>query len=103
MSEPLRSGSVSYGPRAFSQDAELAMGGDITRGCVELITNADDAYTGVGGSGKIIIEVEHRRSQPWKVVVRDRAKGMTAARSKVKPTRARRFEERGAAFDPFMK
>jgi hypothetical protein len=70
---------VSYGPRAFKQDASNAMKGDIVRGLIELITNADDAY-GDDAQGKIRIEVEHRRSTPWRVVVRDRAKGMRKAR-----------------------
>lgn len=70
---------VSYGPRAFKQDASNAMKGDIVRGLIELITNADDAY-GDDSQGKIRIEVEHRRSAPWKVIVRDRAKGMRKAR-----------------------
>ena len=30
--------------RSFTQDAELAMKGDILRGIVELVTNSDDAY-----------------------------------------------------------
>lgn len=70
---------VSYGPRAFKQDASNAMKGDIVRGLIELITNCDDAY-GDDAQGKIRIEVEHRRSAPWQVIVRDRAKGMRKAR-----------------------
>jgi hypothetical protein len=60
-----------------------AMRGDIVRGIIELITNSDDAYASLDevGSGrvpaKIIVEVEHRRNQPWKVVVRDRATGIS--------------------------
>lgn len=38
------SGTVTYTDRAFTQDADLAMAGDIMRGLVELITNCDDAY-----------------------------------------------------------
>jgi hypothetical protein len=70
---------VSYGPRAFKQDASNAMKGDIVRGLIELITNSDDAY-GNDAQGKIRIEVEHRRGKPWAIVVRDRAKGMRKAR-----------------------
>lgn len=51
------------------------MKGDIVRGLIELITNSDDAY-GDDAHGKIRIEVEHRRNKPWRVTVRDRAKGM---------------------------
>jgi hypothetical protein len=70
---------VSYGSRAFKQDASNAMKGDITRGLIELITNCDDAY-GDDPHGKIRLEVEHRRTSPWEVVVRDRAKGMRKSR-----------------------
>ena len=52
------------------------MRGDVVRGLIELITNSDDAY---GESrGKILIEVERRKGPkgPWKLTVRDRAKGM---------------------------
>jgi len=70
-------GHVTYGGRAFHQDATEAMGGDITRALIETITNSDDAYG--SKSGKIRIEVEHRRG-PWKVISRDRATGMTASR-----------------------
>lgn len=77
----MESGRVEYGPRAFHQDASSAMHGDIIRGLIELITNSDDAYAAAGGCttrnpGRITIEVEHRRGQPWRVVVRDRATGM---------------------------
>ena len=47
---------VTYGPRAFKQDATNAMKGDIVRGLIELITNADDAY-GEAQHGKIRVEV----------------------------------------------
>jgi hypothetical protein len=70
-------GRVIYGGRAFHQDATEAMGGDIVRALIETITNSDDAY--VDKPGKIRIEVEHRRG-PWKVITRDRATGMSAAR-----------------------
>jgi hypothetical protein len=56
----------------------MTMRGVIERGLIELITNADDAYARQGArSGKIMVEVEHRRGTPWKVVVSDRAGGMT--------------------------
>ncbi|KUI13449.1 hypothetical protein AU191_16805 [Mycolicibacterium acapulense] len=66
---------VQYGGRAFTQDAQAAMKGNIVRGLIELITNADDAY-GPAASGKIRVEVEHRRKSAWNVVVKDRATGM---------------------------
>ncbi len=77
----MKSGNIDYTGRAFHQDATDAMRGDIIRGLIELITNSDDAYVSMEGPkpGKITVEVEHRRNQPWRVIVRDRAKGMTTA------------------------
>jgi hypothetical protein len=72
-----KKGHVGYGGRAFHQDATDAMRGDIVRGLIEAITNSDDAYG--DKTGKIRIEVEHKRG-PWRVIVRDRARGMTALR-----------------------
>ena len=37
-------GTIKYTERAFAQDADQAMAGDVMRGLVELITNCDDAY-----------------------------------------------------------
>ncbi len=75
-----RSGRVAYEGRAFHQDAMEAMRGDIVRGIIEAVTNSDDAYAAVddGQAKRIFIEVEHRRNQPWRVVIRDRAIGMCA-------------------------
>jgi hypothetical protein len=70
-------GRVIYEGRAFHKDAMEAMRGDIVRALIEMITNSDDAYG--DKSGKIRVEIEHRRG-PWKVVTRDRAVGMTAAK-----------------------
>lgn len=70
-------GRVTYEGRAFHQDATEAMRGDVVRALIETITNSDDAYG--DKDGKIRIEIEHRRG-PWKVVTRDRAKGMSATR-----------------------
>ena len=80
MTPIIESGTVQYTGRAFHQDAMEAMRGDIVRGLIELITNSDDAYVACdsGAAGKIIIEVEHRRNQPWSVVARDRATGISA-------------------------
>ena len=74
------SGTVDYTGRAFHQDAMEAMRGDIVRGLIELVTNSDDAYASLDRErvGKISVEVEHRKAQPWQVIVRDRACGMTA-------------------------
>jgi len=57
------------------------MKGDIVKGIIELITNSDDSYASFEGrpkQQKIILEVEHRRGHPWRVVVKDRAAGMSA-------------------------
>ncbi len=72
-----KTGQVEYTPRAFMQDAQSAMRGDIFRALIETITNSDDAYH--GARGKIRIEVEHRRG-PWRVITRDRASGMRSDR-----------------------
>lgn len=81
-------GRVIYTDRAFSQDAQEAMGGRIEKALVELITNADDSYARLEeagrlfGKGRILVEVEHRRKSNWKIVVRDRAEGMTGKEMK---------------------
>lgn len=74
------SGHVEYTGRAFNQDAQEAMAGDIVRALIELITNCDDAYAAISGSetGKILISIDRRHGQDWTVCVRDRATGMTA-------------------------
>jgi len=74
-----KQGQLIYTGRAFHQDSTEAMGGDIVRALIETITNADDAYG--DKFGKIMIEIEHRRKgNPWKVVTKDRAIGMSALR-----------------------
>jgi hypothetical protein len=89
MTGHVETGRVEYSERAFHQDAMEAMRGDIVRGTIELLTNSDDAYAAVddGRRRHIVLEVEHRRSQPWRVVVRDRATGMRAADMKQRLTR----------------
>ena len=75
------SGHLNYSRRALAQDAQEAMRGDIVRGIVELLTNADDAYVrqSVGGSGKVYLEVNHAgRGKGWTLSVADRATGMSA-------------------------
>jgi len=44
-----KEGTLVYTERAFEQDADQAMGADIVRALVELITNADDAYGSQSG------------------------------------------------------
>jgi len=76
MPNKAKTGRVIYSERAFHQDASEAMRGDVVRGLIELITNSDDAYG--ENKGKIRIEIE-RRHGPWKIIVRDRAKGMRSS------------------------
>lgn len=74
--------SFEFDSRYFLQTAERAMKGDIVRGLVELITNADDSYgylegRGVKVDGEIFISIERRRKgKPTIIKVRDRAEGM---------------------------
>jgi len=71
-------GQLERTPRAFWQDAWGAMRGNIVRAIVEYVTNADDSYKRLGRKGRVLVEVEHRRSnEPWHVRIRDRAEGMT--------------------------
>jgi len=51
---------------------------DVYDALVELITNSDDSYDRINKTdGQILIEVEHRYKGNSKVIVRDRAEGMT--------------------------
>lgn len=68
-------GKVIYTGRAFEQDASQAMGGDIVRALVELITNADDAYG--SSDGEIHIDIVRSEDSHTTVAVRDLAKGLT--------------------------
>ena len=65
---------VSYGPRAFRQDASNAMKGDIVRGLIELITNSDDAY-GDSSHGKIRVEESDTLRRAIKAGLDDRQDG----------------------------
>lgn len=69
---------AEYGPRAFQQDATQAMRGDMSRGLIELITNADDAYSGKAGSIRITID-HGEGNYPLLVAVTDSAKGLDFA------------------------
>jgi len=91
MSE-LEHGRVEYTGRAFDEDAQERMAGQIENALVELMTNPDDSYIrlqarGSRGEGTIRVEVEHRRKGCSKVIVRDRAEGMTADEMRQKLTR----------------
>lgn len=79
------SGSIAYSSRAAMQDSSLAMGRDVVRALVEMITNADDSYSRlerkeVGVDGVIEIAAERLRSGDLnRIIVRDHAEGMRLA------------------------
>jgi hypothetical protein len=72
-----KSGDLQYTARAFKQDAEDAMKGDVVRALIELITNADDAYNSKGGSIQIRLT---KAESPYqvKISVHDKATGLDA-------------------------
>lgn len=73
-----QNGTLTYGQRAFMQDAGQAMLGHIDRALIELITNADDAYG--NDAGPIYVEVDKDKSDgSFLVSVMDQAKGLTSA------------------------
>ena len=65
--------------RSFTQDAELAMKGDIFRGIVELVTNSDDAYGSERDGGEINIHLDFDDPKGLIVKVHDLAKGLSWA------------------------
>ena len=70
-----KSGELQYTARAYRQDSQDAMKGDVIRALVELITNADDAYDAKGG----VIKVSLLKSEsPFQasVSVHDAATGL---------------------------
>ncbi|CAB4773219.1 unannotated protein [freshwater metagenome] len=70
-------GELVYTTRGFLQDAQDAMGVDIMRGLIELITNADDAYNGAGGP--IIIQIREATDPfKWLLSIHDKAGGLDA-------------------------
>ena len=69
-------GRLVYTDRAFEQDADQAMAGDIVRALIELITNADDAYG--DSDGQITVDVVRQEGSPTLVAVRDVATGLSA-------------------------
>lgn len=65
-------------PRYFLQTAQAAMKGDVVRGLVELITNADDSYSRLSRRGEIIITIERKRGNKNSTIkVLDKAEGMS--------------------------
>ena len=68
--------SLEADRRTILQNAKMAIR-DIFDAFIELVTNADDRYQIVGGSGRIEIEVQRHRGARSKIRVRDFADGMT--------------------------
>lgn len=74
---PRIEGRILYTERAFSQDAEQAMRGDVVRGIIELVTNADDAYGLTQGPIRIDIHRPSDRNDATVISVSDEAKGLS--------------------------
>ena len=73
-------GELRLSDRGFREDIELAMGNDVRRGIIELVTNSDDSYVRKGEErGEIVIDVEHRHSKLKLIRVTDDAEGMSRA------------------------
>jgi hypothetical protein len=72
-----KSGDLQYTARAFKQDSEDAMKGDVVRALIELITNADDAYNSKGGSIQIRL-LKSESPYQVKISVHDKATGLDA-------------------------
>lgn len=72
------SGQLEYGERAFLQDAEQAIRGDIVRALIELITNSDDAYGSSPGPITIRITATDDEQHPVEIQISDAAIGLTA-------------------------
>ena len=72
-----KSGELQYTARAFKQDSEDAMKGDVIRALIELITNADDAYNSRGGK----IQIRFMKAKkPYQAIISviDQATGLNA-------------------------
>ncbi len=82
----IEQGRVTYEGRAFQQDSEAAMSGDILRALIELITNADDAYRGKPGAVEVVVrpsadvvdDTALASDLPVAVLVHDSARGLSA-------------------------
>jgi hypothetical protein len=72
-----KSGNLQYTARAFKQDSEDAMKGDVVRALIELITNADDAYNSRGGTIQIRL-LKSEAPYQVRISVHDKATGLDA-------------------------
>jgi hypothetical protein len=68
---------ITYTSKGFTQDADQAMEGDVIKGLIELITNADDAYGAKKGNIKITLRRPKNESDPTSISVSDQAKGLS--------------------------
>jgi hypothetical protein len=74
---------IKRGDRGRRLTYEDAMGNDLINAIIELVTNADDSYCALEdrgalhAQGSIRIEIERHTTEPTKLVVRDRAGGMS--------------------------
>ena len=68
---------VTYTSKGFVQDADQAMEGDVVRGLIELITNADDAYGSTIGKIRVALRRYVGQEEPVELSVSDAAKGLT--------------------------
>lgn len=67
---------VVYTGQGFEQDAGQAMGSDVVRGLIELVTNADDAYNKRVGEIRIDVYRPKSSKDPTVIAVRDNAIGL---------------------------
>jgi hypothetical protein len=72
-----KTGDLQYTARAFKQDSEDAMKGDVIRALIELVTNADDAYNSKGGEIQIRL-LKSESPYQVKISVHDKATGLDA-------------------------
>lgn len=68
---------ITYTSKGFVQDADQAMEGDVIRGLIELITNADDAYGANTGRIRVVLRRPISQAEPVEISVSDAAKGLT--------------------------
>ena len=68
---------ITYTSKGFTQDADQAMEGDVIKGLIELITNADDAYGANKGKIRVTLRRPKNESDPTSISVSDQAKGLS--------------------------
>ena len=86
---------VKYSSRAYAQDSAQAMGGDVIRALIELVTNCDDAYGDSAGTIKIVVKRSNTKNATVEISVSDSAKGLSPEENE------RSFTELGAETSGF--